>query len=203
MANYLYFGGSFNPPHLAHIACPAAAAVAAGLDGVVLIPTGQSALKDPLDLAPAADRLAMTELAAVSAGAAVPFHVDDREVERAGTTYTIDTVNELAEEGVAPINWLIGADQLLNFHRWRDFESLLSLAKFWVMARPGHAIDWELVHPTVRALRDHVVVVPQIEVSATDIRRRLRAGEPIDGLVVPAVAHYLAKRRLYLPVVAV
>ena len=163
MANNLYFGGSFNPPHLAHVACPSAAAVAAGLDGVVLIPTGQSALKDPIDLAPPADRLAMTKLAAVSAGAAVPFHVDDREVDRIGTTYTVDTLRELAEEGVTPIHWLIGADQLLNFHRWRDFETLLRLAKFWVMARPGHAIDWELVHPEVRGLRENVVAVPQID----------------------------------------
>lgn len=198
MAHNLYFGGSFNPPHLAHSACPAAAAVAAGLDGVVFMPTGQSALKDPLELAPAADRLAMTQLAAVSAGTAVPFHVDDREVLRPGTTYTIDTVTALADEGVEHIHWLIGADQLLNFHRWRDFEELLRLAKFWVMARPGYQMDWDSIHPAVRILKDNLVPVPQIDVSATEIRRRLRAGEPIDGMVVPSVAHYLVKHGLYL-----
>lgn len=197
MANELYFGGSFNPPQIAHIACSAAAAAAAGLSGVVLLPAGQTALKSPLDLAPAADRLAMTRLAATTNNGETPFRVDDREVRRPGTTYTIDTITALNAEGVSPVNWLIGADQLLNLHRWRDFERLLQIAKFWVMARPGYEIDWSAVHPAAAALRGNVVTVPQIDVSATEVRRRIRAGESIDGLVAPAVAEYIARHRLY------
>lgn len=197
MSLALYFGGSFNPPHFAHLNCAAAAAIGAQLSSVVLIPTGQSALKDLKDLAPAADRLAMTRLAAETAKSPVPFHVDDREVLRAGTTFTIDTVRALNDEGVNPVNWLIGADQLLNLHRWQSFEELLRRAKFWVMARPGYQIDWSAVHPAIRTLRDNVVTVPQIDLSATEIRQRAKAGQPLTGLVPPAVEQYITEHRLY------
>lgn len=194
----LYFGGSFNPPHRAHVACAAAAAIASGLGGVVLVPTGRPPLKNPKDLAPAADRLAMTRLAAASAATALPFEVDDLEIARPGTSYTIDTVAALAAKGVSPVHWLIGADQLLDLHRWHRFDNLLRLSQFHVMARPGFEISWDAVDPRVRHLKDKVVTVPQLDVSATEVRRRLRAGEPVDDLVVPSVREYLISRRLYI-----
>lgn len=197
MNGTLYFGGSFNPPHLAHVACSAAAARAAGLGGVILVPTGRPNLKDVADVAPPEHRVAMTHLAAANAGSDVLFAVDDLEIGRPGTTYTFDTVETLAARGVRPVNWLIGADQLLNLHRWHRFEELLETARLWVMARPGYVIDWNTVHPAVEALRDDVVTVPQLDVSATEIRRRLRAGESTDGLLHPAVRAYCDEHRLY------
>ncbi|HEX8325171.1 MAG TPA: nicotinate (nicotinamide) nucleotide adenylyltransferase [Tepidisphaeraceae bacterium] len=194
----LYFGGSFNPPHLAHIRCCAAAAVAIGLGGVVLVPTGRSALKDEADIAPAADRLAMTRLAAAAADAAVPFDVDDLEITRTGTSYTVDTVTALRAKGVSPVHWLIGADQLLNLHRWHRVEALLQLAHFHVMCRPGYEINWTTLDARVRALQRNVVAVPQMDISGTDIRRRLRAAQSIEGRVAPSVREYLLDRRLYI-----
>jgi nicotinate-nucleotide adenylyltransferase len=197
MTRELYFGGSFNPPHFAHLNCAVSAAKVARLDGVVLVPTGQSALKAVQDLAPAVDRLAMTRLASEYAGLSMPVRVDDREVRRAGTSFTIDTVTALNDEGVSPVHWLIGADQLLNLHRWKSFEDLLRRAKFWIMARPGYRVEWDALHPAVAALRGNVVVVPQIEMSATDIRRRVRAGESLAGLVPEAVERYINEHGLY------
>ena len=198
MGESLYFGGSFNPPHLAHIACAEAAAVAARMDSVVLVPNGSPALKNQAEIAPAVDRLAMTRLAAADANGRVQFAVDDLEIHRTGTSFTIDTVKSLMNKGVTPVNWLIGADQLLNLHRWHRFDELLGITTFWVMARPGYVIDWTALDPAVQTLRDRVVAVPQFNVSATEIRRRLRAGESVDGLVSPAVRDYLASHRLYL-----
>ena len=121
-ANDLYFGGTFNPPHTTHVACARAAAKACGLRGVVLVPTGRPNLKDPRDVAPPADRLAMARLAAedaTHADPACPFAVNDLEVARGGVTYTIDTVETLRARGLAVVNWLIGADQLRQLHHWR------------------------------------------------------------------------------------
>lgn len=191
----LYFGGAFNPPHVAHVRCALAAAKAAGLGRVVLVPTGQPTLKTTADVVPASDRLEMVRLAAAEAGDGV--RVDDREVRRAGTTYTVDTAEALAAEGVSPVNWLIGADQLLNLHRWHRFEDLLRRVRFRVMARPGYAIDWSAVSPAVRPLAADVVTVPQIDVSATEIRRRLHAGEPVAGLLSPTVEAYVRAHGLY------
>lgn len=197
MNGALYFGGSFNPPHFAHTACAKAAARAAGLDEVILVPTGQSAMKNPADFAPAADRLAMTRLAADAVRGDITFAVDAIEVNRPGTSYTVDTVAALCAKDARPVHWLIGADQLLNLNRWHRFEELLRLAKFWVMARPGYVIDWRPLHPTVRALQNNVVTVPQMNVSATEIRRRLRTGESVTGLLTPAVETYIRDRGLY------
>jgi nicotinate-nucleotide adenylyltransferase len=198
----LFFGGSFNPVHNAHLACSRAAAVAAGFGRVVLVPAHQPNLKDrAYDLAPAAHRVAMLERAARAASdEVVTFAVDPIELTRPGPSYTIDTAEALHRQGLSlPIDWLIGADQVLHLHRWHRFADLLARVRFWVMHRPGYDIDWDAVHSDARALRQRQVEVPQMDVSATDIRTRVRAGQPIDHLVPADVREYILAHRLYIP----
>ena len=239
----LFFGGSFNPIHSAHLACSAAAAREAGFAVVVLIPSHQPVHKArAYDFAPAEDRLAMTMLASEAASASLSpgltYRVDALELERDGPTYTIDTVealqqrdvkkdvkkgakkgaNEGVERGVErdvdkgvvrgvvrgvvksvkKIDWLIGADQLLNLHRWHRFDELMKRTQFWVMQRPGYTIDWQSVDERCMALRERVVSVPQMDVSATAIRQRVREGLPIDHLVPDRVRDYILARKLYI-----
>ncbi|HEX8340285.1 MAG TPA: nicotinate (nicotinamide) nucleotide adenylyltransferase [Tepidisphaeraceae bacterium] len=200
----LCFGGSFNPVHRAHLACSAAAARAAGFDRVRLILAARPPLKDDRSaIASVEDRLSMLRLAAADAAAPteaamrdVTYLIDDRETRRPGPSYTIDTVHELLAEGER-VDWLIGADQLLWLPRWHRVDELLAAARFWVMARPGYAIDWPAMPSVVRGLADRVVIVPQMDVSATDIRRGLREGTSIAHLVTPSVDRYLREHRLY------
>ena len=195
MMDTLWFGGSFNPIHVGHLLCARAVAESAGFGRVVLVPNAQSPHKQSFtDLAPAIDRLAMCRLA--TAGDAL-FDVDGRELERSGPSYTIDTVGELRREGVPRPAWLIGADQLLALPSWHRAAALLTDARLVVMARLGWPIAWDQVPPPFAALQQSVVAIPQLEISATDIRRRVAAGRSIRHLVPDAVADYIAIRRLY------
>jgi nicotinate-nucleotide adenylyltransferase len=198
----LCFGGSFNPVHKAHLTCSAAAAGAAGFTHVTLIPSRDPPLKTAsYELAPADHRLAMLQLAASERDprASTIFEVDDIELRPSGPRYTIDTVEALKQRGLDAVHWLIGADQLLNLPRWHRFEELMHAASFWVIARPGYVIDWGQVHPAARELSGRVVLAPAMDISATDIRRRVRAGEPIDDHVSPKVREYILTHRLYIP----
>jgi len=192
----LCFGGSFNPIHNGHLLCSQAVASVRDVTELLLIPSATSPHKvGHADMASADDRLAMCRLAV--AGNPL-FEVDDVEVRRAGPSYTIDTVRYLrTAKRWEHVNWLIGADQVAALPRWREPAALLREVNFVVMARPGWSFDWHALPPEFRMLQNNVVEAPLIDISATDIRRRVRAGEPIDHLVPPAVAGYIRERGLY------
>jgi nicotinate-nucleotide adenylyltransferase len=162
---------------------------------VVLIPSGQSPHKpaDPA-MAPAEHRLAMCRLAVQS----VPgFEVDDRELRRPGPSFTIDTVRQLLSEGWPKVHWLLGADQAMSLPTWRQPHDLLREAHLTVMARPGWTLHWNTLPPEFRMLSERLVPVPAVDISATQIRRRLAAGLPVDFLTPPAVCRYLCDHGLY------
>ncbi len=191
----LVFGGTFNPIHYGHLRCAQAVAEREDFDRVVLIPSAQPPHKpDTADVAPAADRLAMCQLAAEGNEL---FEVCDIEMRRGGPSYTIDTAQELLRQGWETVHWLIGADMLLYLPKWHRPLKLLSEVDFVIMARPGFTIDWSLLPGEFRQLQKHVVEAPLVDISGTDIRHRIRAGEPIDHLVPEAVAQYIGDRRLY------
>jgi nicotinate-nucleotide adenylyltransferase len=197
----LCFGGSFNPIHNGHLICAQAVALKGGNDRLRLIPNAQPPHK-PLatDIAPAHHRLAMCELAAQWVNASTPtaiFEVDDIETRRGGSSFTIDTAAQLKREGIDPIHWLIGADMLLYLPKWHRAMELLREVNFVIMARPGFAIDWNTLPEEFRRLRANVVEAPLVEISATDIRHRVRRGEPIDHLTPPPVARYIDQQQLY------
>ena len=193
----LCFGGSFNPIHNGHLACAAAVAAECGFNQVVLIPSSQPPHKaDVMDIAPPHDRLAMCRLATAGSSR---WAVSDIEMRRPGPSYTLDTVRALKAQGASEVTWLIGADMAHFLPQWHEPATLLAETRFLLMARPGWEFDWDLMPAAFRFLEGCVVKAPLINISSTEVRRRVAAGEPIIEWVPSAVAQYIADHRLYLP----
>lgn len=169
-------GGRFDPPHLGHLALAREATRVFGLDELHVTVVEDAAHKS--SEAPAADRLAMAELTFVELGAIVEL-----EPHR----YTVDALE--AAEYDDPV-FLIGADELEALPTWKEPERLLELARLGVATRPGHAIATTSPRIRVFELEPHPV-------SSTELRERVRRGDPLDGLVVPAVARYVEEHGLY------
>jgi nicotinate-nucleotide adenylyltransferase len=193
----LCFGGSFNPIHYGHLQCAEAAAQALGMERVILFPNSLSPHKTPTArFADSADRLEMCRLAARSAGGG--FEVDDLELRRAAPSYTIDTVRQLKRDrGWPQVHWLIGADMLLDLPNWREPAALLREVEFVVLRRPGFAIDWNALPAEYSRLKPNLVTAPLLDISGTDIRRRVAQGLPIGHLVPPTVESYIRDKGLY------
>lgn len=186
------FGGAFDPPHRAHVALAQAAIAQLALDRLYVFPTGNAWHKDRT-LTSAEDRLAMTRLAF----AGVPgVFVDDRELKRTGPTYSVDTLRELqAGHPGAQLHLLMGEDQAASFHRWHAWQEIASLAVLCVAARgSGAGLQALQALPGVRV---HLLQLPQMPESATEIRTRLTRGQDIATLVEPAVARYIETHHLY------
>jgi nicotinate-nucleotide adenylyltransferase len=201
----LCFGGSFNPIHHGHLLTARAVAEAQGFDTVVLIPSAEPPHKpDRADLAPAEHRLAMCRLAIeASADSADLFEVSDIELGRYGPSYTIDTARILTRQGLGPVYWLIGSDTVPQLPTWHEPEALLREIHFITIDRPGSLMVWQALAPEYQALQAGVVQAPLIEISATDIRRRVAAGRSIDYLTPQPVVSYIRDYGLYRPINAV
>lgn len=187
------FGGSFNPPHVGHLAVAEACAEAAALDRVLWVPAATPPHKqgDPA-LAPAADRLAMTR----AATAGNPrFEVSDVEVARRGVSYTADTLRQLhAAHPDDDLALILGGDSAVGFASWREPQAILDLARLVVYARPG--ADLSAMPEWVRK-RSTVVVGPLLDVSSTALRGRIAAGQTVRYLVPDAVIETVERRGLY------
>ncbi len=191
----LCFGGSFNPIHYGHLRISQAVANKIGYEKILLIPSAQPPHKpNSADLATPEDRLAMCTLAVAGS---TRFEVTDLEIRRAGPSYTIDTIGQLRSGGLKTVNWLIGADMLRILPTWHRAQELLVIVNFVIVARSDCPIEWQTLPPEYQFLKEHVVAVPQIDISATEIRRRIRDGKPIEGLAPPAVVRYISEHRLY------
>lgn len=195
------FGGAFDPPHDAHVALARAAIDELRLNRLHIAPTGDAWHKTR-PLSPGVHRLAMCRLAFADVPHVV---VDDRELLRDGPTYTIDTLTELqAEYPGAALFLQIGADQAAAFHTWRRAADILRIATLSIAVRAdpsGVAGQFDLNDPLpglmVDAARVRVLGLPAMPHSATDVRRRVAAGLPIDHLVPAPVAGYIADNHLY------
>ncbi len=169
-------GGRFDPPHVGHLALAEAAMEHFGIDELHVTVIVDAAHKP--SVAPVQHRLAMARLTFEPLGAVV-----EPEEHR----YTVDALE--ARRYDDPI-FLIGADQLADFPTWKQPERVLELARLGVATRPGYA-------PVALSDRIEVFELEPQPVSSTEIRRRIRSGESPDGLVVPAVAAYIAEHGLY------
>ena len=125
------------------------------------------------------------------------FEVDDLEVQREGPSYTIDTVRELRRRGWPEVHWMIGADMLQILPVWHEPAALLAETRFVIVARPGWSIDWQTMPPAYRGLQSQVVTAPMLEISATEIRRRVGEGKSIEYLTPEKVVRYIGGQGLY------
>ena len=181
------YGGAFDPPHLGHLVAASDACDALGLHRLLWIPSAVHPLKA---VRTAADvRLEMVR-AAIQGDPR--FAADDLELRRTGPSYTVDTLRELrAREPEAELFFLTGADNLRDLPRWREPDEIARLATLAVVSRAGDSLPAGAPYPAV------AVTVTRVDVSSTEVRRRVAAGESIRYLVPEAVRAVIARERLY------
>ncbi|MCL2885098.1 MAG: nicotinate (nicotinamide) nucleotide adenylyltransferase [Oscillospiraceae bacterium] len=192
---YGLLGGTFDPVHNGHIAMARAFMERLLLDEVVLMPAASPPHKIKTDMAPAADRLAMCRLAASDG-----VTVSDWEAARGGASFTADTLAYLTETYGGQWHLLMGADMFLTVGTWWRFDEWCRSAVLCTVERED--IDLERLEQAADALRKRgaqcrVLDVRPPDVSATEIRRRIAAGQSLGELVPPGVAAYIAEKGLY------
>jgi nicotinate-nucleotide adenylyltransferase len=185
------FGGTFDPPHDAHLALARAALEHLGLDAVHWVVAGQPWQKARA-ITPAVHREAMVRAAI---DGEPRFVLDRTELERAGPSYTLDTVRALrAAHPGAEWFLILGADQHAGLQSWHGWRELLSLVTLAVANRPGASPP---IDPEVAKVAHRGVPLPLLDISATEIRARAARGLPLEGRVPPAVANYIDQHGLY------
>lgn len=195
-------GGTFDPVHRGHLAVAVAARARLGLATVTFVPAASPPHKGKGMLAEGRHRLAMVRLAISRQRWLV---VSSIEFDRRGPSYTIDTVREFLRRlgASTEIFFLIGADTVGELPAWKDIRELARLCTFAPVTRPGadaedlSLLDGVIDSDRIRAIRDSVVLMEGIDISSTEIRRRIGAGEPIRDLIPPAVERYIRQHRLY------
>jgi nicotinate-nucleotide adenylyltransferase len=191
------FGGTFDPPHFGHLIAAQDAAEQLSLDRLLFVVAALPPHKVGEDLAPAATRLRMVE-AAVARNHLLG--VSDVELTREGPSYTVDTLRHYrTERPEAELVFLMGVDQLAEFHEWQEPEAVGHLATLVAMARNG--IDPEALPPLDAPLGAKVdfrrILVTRVDISSTDVRRRVRSGRSIRYLVPRDVRTIIESDRLY------
>jgi nicotinate-nucleotide adenylyltransferase len=189
------FGGSFDPPHVGHLLVADDAYAQLALDRLVFVPAATQPLKADSGGASAAaeHRLAMTRLLV---DGDTRFEVSTIEIERAGLSFTVDTLTDFATQYPSAERFLLlGADVLATFAQWREPERILQLARPVVLERAGDPASRLPAGLTATALRR--LPSRRIDVSSTEIRERARDKKPLRGFVTDNVAAYIARHGLY------
>jgi nicotinate-nucleotide adenylyltransferase len=190
------FGGTFDPFHLGHLAVAEQAREGVLADETWVVPAGVPPHRGVVT-APAPDRLAMCR-AAIEGRPRIA--ILDLELRRRGPSYTIDTMRDLAAAHPGVQLWVVlGADAARQMPGWHGADELLGSYHFVLVNRAGEAPihHAEAIGLGFRPERSRVVGIDSPDVSATEIRRRVLAGEPLEGLVSPAVAEIIERRGLY------
>ena len=204
-------GGTFDPIHSGHLDAAAAARRACALDSVLLVPARAPAHRAAAPRAPAVHRFAM---AAMAAQFCDDLRVSDIELRYDGPSFTSVTLERLATLGHRPeqLFFITGADAFADIASWHDYPAVLDRSHFVVVARPGHPVAGLRARAHLGArMRDAsgrapargesvsiwLVDAATRDVSSSALRRRIGAGQPIDGLVPDAVARHIARHDLY------
>ena len=192
-------GGTFDPIHIGHLIIAEEARERLGLEEVIFIPTGQPWMKAGFQISPAHHRLEMVKLTIESNPF---FRASAMEIERHGPTYTLDTLLDLRKElsASAQILFILGLDSLQELHRWREPERILDLCTLVAVTRPGFQdADPRFLDSVIPGLSERIVLLesPLIDVSGTEIRRRVAKGKSIRYQVPRTVEEYIQKHGLY------
>jgi nicotinate-nucleotide adenylyltransferase len=204
------FGGTFDPVHIGHLRVALDALELLGLHELRFVPLAQAVHREQ-PLAGPHDRLAMLQAAIAGQPG---FHIDDREVEQGGPSYTVDTLASLRREHGpnTPLCLLVGADAFAGLVSWRAPAEIVALAHLIVLQRPGHELQWDAalmqqlgaqrVESATRLRTTPAGMVMPLQVSAldissSDIRRRMNAGRSIRYLVPDPVLEIITRQGLY------
>ena len=191
------FGGTFDPPHIAHQLLAEQAREQLQLDTVLWVPAGDPWRKGERDVTPAADRVAMVERTVEGNQA---FEVSRLEIEREGPTYSVETLAALrSERPDAEPFFLLGADALADLPNWREPQRLIELVTLGVAAREGPRPGDGALEALLPGLSRRVawIELPRLDISATELRRRASEGRSLRYFVAPAVEAYIREQGLY------
>ena len=187
------FGGTFNPPHIAHSIVAESVRAQLLLDKIIFIPSGNPPLKESI---PAEDRLAMANLAF---GDDINFEISDIEVrdisQKSYTVNTLSRLNEKFKSERTKLFLIIGADNLIDLSRWKDPEKLFELSEVIVINRPNYDPENS---GSVFADKVKFVDVPFLDISSSMIREYVRIGRPVKYLVTKEVEEYIEENNLYI-----
>jgi nicotinate-nucleotide adenylyltransferase len=191
-------GGTFNPPHVAHLVCASEARWQLSLDEVLLVPAGVPPHKPMTEDPGIEHRLAMCRLAA--RGHEDWLGVSELEAQGGGPSYTVDTLRQIhASQPGDHLTFIVGGDMAWSLPAWREPDAILELASVAVAERAG--ARREEVRERLAALRGGETVtyidVPRMDISSAALRQRVRSGQPITYLVPDPVSNYIEERRLY------
>jgi len=197
----ILFGGTFDPIHKGHLAVAQAAVEQLDTERLIFVPAHRSPHKTDTS-ASGCHRLEMIRRAIVGCDR---LDVSDCELERTGPSYTLDTVRHFQRrfDGGVDLVWLIGADQLASLEQWYRIDELLEACRIAVMHRGGcPPPDFErfkgiFTEPQLAALKENVMATPLVDISSTDIRRRLAAGDSCPDVLPDPVVRYIRTHHLY------
>ncbi len=192
-------GGTFDPIHYGHLLAAEWANEVFQLDELIFIPAARPPHKDQAGIIKGQHRYRMVELAIQDNPA---FSLSSLELERSGNSYTIDTVRHyLADEPKLDIRFILGVDALQLIYTWKEVAQLIKLCRFIVVTRPGYQLDrHDPVFATVPAElwdRIELLAIPGLEISSSEIRQRVTAGQSVRYLLPPQVNDYIKKNNLY------
>lgn len=184
------FFGSFNPPHIGHLAIGNYIVEFAGLNQVWFVVSPQNPLKDKDILLREYDRLELVRQAVEND---LRFRVSDAEFRLPKPSYTINTLNYLKEKFPDhTFSLVMGSDNLESFRQWKDYETIMENFRILVYPRPGTAANAQIVHPNITLLK-----APMMEISSTFIRDSVKAGKDMRYFVSSRVWEYLDKMNYY------
>ena len=187
-------GGTFNPIHYGHLISAEEVCDGLGFDLVIFVPSARPPHKDNRDIIDPQHRYMMTVLATEDNP---HFQVSRIELDRTGPSYAIETIRQFqANYGDnAEIAWIIGADSLIEFTIWKDFDKLLDICRFIATTRPNYDLSKT---PANVYERVELFEITAVDISATEIRQRIREGRTIKYLVPKKVEEYIYQHNLYL-----
>lgn len=192
-------GGTFDPIHIGHLVTAEAVRIEYSLEKVLFIPTANPPHKQHFQVETALHRYMM---AVMSTYSNPHFYVSPIELERAGLSYTIDTLLELIEQygDNTEFYFIIGADAVQELPTWKDIDRLLDICHFVAATRPGcvYTVEDIVKHFGMKGNnRIHRLPTPELDISSTDIRERVKQGRSIKYIVPESVEKYISKEGLY------
>jgi nicotinate-nucleotide adenylyltransferase len=192
------FGGTFDPIHIGHLIVAEEVRIKIGLGEVIFVPTGQPWLKANRPVSSAVHRLEMVRLAIITNPY---FKLSTIEVDRPGPSYTVDTMAILQQQLGAETRFffLLGSDALAELPQWKEPSRLIQMCHLVVFTRPGAVLSLKSLESAIPGISQRVIFVdvPQIDISATQIRQRVAQGASIRYIIPEAVERYILEHKLY------